>query len=91
MLERNLILKETHVIMVSLKTMGHNEQMDANEASLRSNLLIVSDLIDLALANFVGVLHFLEESLVSVDAVALFKDDWAHLSKRFLHPFSLNF
>ncbi len=58
--------------------MGHNEQMDADESTLRGNLLIVSDFIDFALADFVGVLHFFEESLVSVDTVALLKDDWAH-------------
>ncbi len=91
MLERDLVLEKPHVIMVSLKTMGHNEQVDADESTLRGNLLIISDLIDFALADLVGVLHFLEESLVCVDTVALLKDDWAHLGKRLLHPFGLDF
>ena len=43
--------------MVSLKSMGHNEQMDADETTLRGHLLIVSDLIDLVLANLVSVLN----------------------------------
>ncbi len=71
--------------------MRHNKQMDADKATLRGHLLIVGDLIDFALANLVGVLHLFQESLVSVDAIALLEDDRAYFSKRLLHPLSLDF
>lgn len=79
--------------MIALETMLHDEEVDADETWLTrsSRLAFFIELVDLAFAHLVSVLHFLDEGSVRVVTVALFEDDRAHLSQGLLDALRLDF
>ena len=83
-LQRNLVLEQPHVIMVSLKAVLHDEEGYANECRdirLIIRIIITKLLHDFTFADLIRTLHFLDKCAVRIDAVALFKDDWVDLSE----------
>ena len=85
MLERDLILEEAHVVVISLETMAENKEMHANEVVWRRRLHIVEGLEYFLLAQLLAILHHFNELLVLVFfyGIALFEDDGTHLSELF--------
>ena len=85
MLERDLILEETHVVVISLETMAKDEEMHADEVVWSGWLNIVEGLEYFLLGQLLTVLDHFDELLVLVlhDGIALLEDDGTHLSELF--------
>ena len=90
MLQRYLVLEESHIVVVSLKAMGHDKQVNPYEVTFNGNLIVLGDLIDLAFTDLVSILDLFNEGFVFVDTVALLEDDGADLGQWLLHSFSLD-
>ena len=88
-LERDLILKQPHIVVISLEAMLHDEKVHADEGRLRVGVILVG-LHDLRLADLVRALDLLHEGRVRVLAVALFEDDRVDLRHRLLQALRLN-
>ena len=83
MLQGDLILEETHVVVISLETMAKNEEMHTDEVVRCGRLHIVERLYYFLLAQLLAILHHFNELLVLVllNGIALLEDDGAHLSE----------
>ena len=83
MLERDLILEEAHVVVISLETMAENKEMHANEVVWGRRLYIVVGLEYFLLAQLLAILHHFNELLILVllDGITLFEDDGTHFSE----------
>jgi len=81
MLQRYLVLEESHIVVVSLKAMGHDKQVNPYEVTFNGNLIVLGDLIDLAFTDLVSILDLFNEGFVFVDTVALLEDDGADLGQ----------
>ena len=78
MLERDLVFKQSHIVVVALEAMHHHKEMNPNK--IRSDLLwaLVELLQYFLLTQLLCVLDHVYKLWISVDAVALFKDERAH-------------
>lgn len=94
MLQRYLVLEQTHVVVVTLEAVHHHEEMDSDEVSIFGGhrpSIFVKGFHDFSFADLVGALDSLHEDAICVDAVALFKDYRGDFVKGLLETLSLDF
>jgi len=76
--------------MITLEAVNHHEKVHTDETSIDRSWVLLVSFSDFRFTYLVCALDFLNEDGISVDAVALFKDDGADLRQRLLKPLCLD-